>query len=183
MGRSNLLRNEYESPAEQLEILRKGREKLERGEVSLEAMELGQQFAEEIKRAHIVKASPSWINDKVGYGLFAEEVIQPGVFIGEYTGIVRKNNRLYMEPMNHYCYEYPILDSIGRSYVIDATKGNLTRFINHSETPNLRPAYAFLDGAYHCIFFSLCRIEIGTQLSYHYGKSYWYIRGAPELLF
>jgi SET domain-containing protein len=63
--------------------------------------------------------------------------------------------------------------------VIDATKGNLTRFINHSIHPNLKPIHVFYEGFYHLIFLALRRIEKGTQLSYDYGKNYWYIREKP----
>ncbi len=38
--------------------------------------------------------------------------------------------------------EYPIADRLARNYVIYATKGNFTRFINHSDKPNLNPVYA-----------------------------------------
>jgi len=177
-----LIHNGFESTQAQEEVQRKGYEKLARGEVALEALELGQQFIQEIQEGYVVDASVHFINEQVGYGLFAKRVIEPGDFVGEYTGIVRKNDRRYLEPLNNYCYEYPILDSIHRSYVIDATQGNLTRFINHSFTPNLRPVYAFIDGYYHCIFRAFSLIEKGSQLSYDYGKSYWYIREAPEPL-
>ncbi len=116
----------------------------------------------------------------MGYGLFAEEEIPESFFVGEYTGIVRENNRRYFEPLNNYCYEYPIPDSIGRSFVIDATHGNLTRFINHSFQPNLKAGYAFLDGFYHCIFIAIRSIAKGSQLTYNYGQTYWYIRTPPK---
>lgn len=118
-------------------------------------------------------------NDDVGYGLYAEQAIEKDSYLGEYTGIVRKNDRRYLEPLNNYCYEYPIQDEIGRNYVIDATSGNATRFINHSSSPNLKPVYAFIDGFYHLIFLALDRIERGTQLSYDYGTNYWYLRNPP----
>jgi uncharacterized protein len=73
-------------------------------------------------------------------------------------------------------------DSLGRSFVIDATQGNLTRFINHSFTPNLRPVHVYYAGFYHLIFLAMQRIEKGTQLSYSYGKNYWYLRGKPAEL-
>ena len=41
--------------------------------------------------------------------LTAEEEIPPRTYVGEYTGIVRKNNRRYFTPMNNYCYEYPFI--------------------------------------------------------------------------
>jgi SET domain-containing protein len=108
--------------------------------------------------------------------------LQKGIYIGEYTGVVRENRRVYFAPLNNYCYEYPVPDGIGKNYVIDATKGNFTRFINHSYEPNLKPVYAFLDGFYHLIFLSLRVIQKGEQLCYDYGRHYWVIRPVPEEL-
>ena len=61
--------------------------------------------------------------------------------------------------------------------MIDATSGSLTRFINHSYTPNIKPMYAFFDDKYHLIFISLKPIQKGTQLAYNYGENYWALRG------
>ena len=177
-----LTHNSYRSDEERVQIVAKGNERLTLGKVSPAALELGERFAVEIKKGVLAKASVRWVGPGVGYGLFAEEVIATGSFVGEYTGIVRENNLRYLQPLNNYCYEYPVLDAIGRSFVIDATHGNFTRFINHSSAPNLQPGYAFRDGAFHCIFLALRQIQKGEQLSYDYGKSYWYLRQAPELL-
>jgi SET domain-containing protein len=65
--------------------------------------------------------------------------------------------------------------------VIDATQGNLTRFINHSRDPNLQPIHVFYDGFYHLIFIALRKIQQGEELSYDYGQSYWYLRDPPVL--
>ena len=148
-----------------------------------EAIEWGKQFVDKINAAYIPAVSIRWVSEQVGYGLFAEEEIDAGSYVGEYTGMVRENDiRRVLEPLNHYCYEYPVPDSLGRSFVIDATQGNLTRFINHSFTPNLKPVYAYHAGFYHLIFIALQRIEPGTQLSYNYGKNYWLLREKPEIL-
>jgi hypothetical protein len=142
-------------------------------------LELGKKFIDKINAAYIPQVSVRWISDKVGYGLFAEETIARESYVGEYTGVVRKNDRRYFEPLNNYCYEYPVDDEIGRSFVIDATQGNLTRFINHSKSPNLRPIHVFYEGYYHLIFIALRQIEKGQELSFNYGESYWYLRAPP----
>ncbi len=144
-----------------------------------EAIEFGKQYIDQIKCAYIPEVSIRFVGEKVGHGLFAEEKIKAGDYVGEYTGHVRKNTRLFFAPLSNYCYEYPVPDSIGRSFVIDATDGCLTRFINHSYHPNLRPVYAFHRGFYHLIFIALSDIEIGTELSYNYGVNYWYVREPP----
>lgn len=164
------------------DILARGLEKWKRQEVCPTAIELGTKFIHLIQSAYLPKVTVKWINDSVGNGLFTDEVIDKDTYVGEYTGIVRKNDRRYFEPLNNYCYEYPVLDDLGRSHVIDATNGNLTRFINHSAQPNLRPVHVFYEGFYHLIFIALHRIEKGGQLTYDYGPSYWYIRNPPLTL-
>jgi SET domain-containing protein len=164
------------------DVLARGQAKLQNNLVAPQALELGQKYIEKINAAYIPRVSIRWINDKIGYGLFAEEEILNGSYVGEYTGIVRRNDRRYFEPLNNYCYEYPVDDEIGRSFVIDATQGNLTRFINHSSKPNLQPTYAFYDGYYHLIFISLRLIQKGEEFSYDYGESYWNLRGSPLTL-
>lgn len=165
----------FESLEDQADILARGQAK----QVNPQAEELGKKYIEKIEAAYIPQVSVRWITDQVGYGLFAEEEIPLGSYVGEYTGIVRRNDRRYFEALNNYCYEYPVEDEIGRSFVIDATQGNLTRFINHSFHPNLQPVHVFYDGYYHLIFIALISIKKGEQLSYDYGESYWYLRGPP----
>ncbi len=174
--------NAFESPEEEQLIREKGLAKLLSNEISKEALELGALYSKQIAAGYIPAVSVVWVNEQVGYGLLAEEDIAAGSYCGSYTGIVRKNERRYFQPPNDYCYEYPVPDEIGRSYVIDATSGHLTRFINHSATPNLKPVHVFHDGYYHLIFLALCDIKKGTQLSYHYGNNYWVIRDPPSPL-
>ena len=169
----------FESLEDQADILTRGRAKYQNNQVARQAQELGNQFIDKIEAAYIPQVSVRRVSDKVGYGLFAEEEISSESYVGEYTGIVRRNDRRYFEPLNNYCYEYPVDDEIGRSFVIDATQGNLTRFINHSSNPNLKPVHVFHDGYYHLIFIALRLIEIGEELSYNYGESYWHLRERP----
>jgi hypothetical protein len=159
--------------------LARGQAKFQNNLVIPQALELGRKHIDKIKAAYIPPVFVRWISDRVGYGLFAKEEISEESYVGEYTGIVRKNDRRYFEPLNNYCYEYPVDDEIGRSFVIDATQGNLTRFINHSSKPNLQPIHVFYDGYYHLIFVALRPIQKGEELSYDYGESYWYLRDPP----
>ncbi len=169
----------FESPEAQRLIREKGLAKWKNGEVSKEAEALGRRFLEQITAGYIAPVTVAWVSETVGHGLFAAEEIAAGSYVGEYTGLVRKNERNYFQPLNSYCYEYPVPDEIGRSYVIDATAGHLTRFINHSAAPNLRPVHVFHDGCFHLIFLALQDIKKGAQLSYHYGNNYWYVREPP----
>lgn len=172
----------FNSAKEKRDILSRGLKELRKGNVSAEALEMGEKYRKNIESADAPKISIRFINEQVGHGVFAEENLKADRYIGEYTGIVRENVRIYFVPLNNYCYQYPVLDRTGRHFVIDATKGNFTRFINHSYTPNLKPVYAFIDGFYHLILISLRAIRKGEQLSYEYGPQYWYIRPPPEAL-
>ncbi len=143
------------------------------------AKRLGRKYHKKILNSYIPDVSIRFVHPSVGYGLFAEKPLKKEQYVGEYTGIVRRNDRRYFEPINNYCYEYPVPDEIGRNYVIDATSGCLTRFINHSSKPNLKPLHVYWEGFYHLIFLSLHEIASGEQLSFDYGESYWYIREKP----
>lgn len=177
-----LSQNAFESKRDRDEIHRRGLKKLQDLQVSQEAQDLGKKWIDSILSSYISNVSVRFIHETVGFGLFSEEDLSVGTFVGEYTGLVRKNDRRYTEPLNNYCYEYPVPDNLGRSYVIDATQGNLTRFINHSFHPNLKPFHVFYDGFYHLIFLTIFPIQKGAQLFYNYGNSYWYIREPPTLL-
>lgn len=179
---SHLPQIAFQSEEEKKLILKRGLSEQAQGKIPSDALERGEFYHSFIQFDYAPLCSIRWIGRKVGYGVFAEEQIPAESYVGEYTGIVRENIKIYFAPLNNYCYEYPIPDSIGRSHVIDATQGNFTRFINHSYQPNLQPLYAFVDGFYHLILISLRDIEKGEQLSYEYGPSYWYIRSAPQKL-
>lgn len=163
------------------EIRQKGVQKFEAGEVTEEQLLRGLLYRREIEQNTLPAVSLRACGEKVGWGLFAEKDLGKEAFVGEYTGIVRKNDE--HGTINNYLYGYPVLDDIGRQYVVDAkVEGNLLRFINHSKTPNLKPLYAFLDGFYHVILLTIQPIKKGDQLSYDYGDLYWYVRSPPENL-
>ncbi|MBI3236546.1 MAG: SET domain-containing protein-lysine N-methyltransferase [Chlamydiales bacterium] len=178
-----LLKNDFEDEEEQKSVWQKGIDQFEEGLIKQEALDLGERFHLEIASSYIAPVFIRTINPVIGCGLYADRKIAKGSYVGEYTGVVRKNNRRYTEPLNGYCYEYPVPDEIGRNYVIDATSGNLTRFINHSgRQPNLQPIHVFYEGYYHLIFIALKEILPGDQLSYDYGQNYWMVRPLPQSL-
>src|SRR5579863_9980866 len=59
-----------------------------------------------------------WIDDTIGWGVFAERDIQSLEFIAEYSGLVRKRTK--RDCKNAYCFEYPIKVGKPSAYVIDA---------------------------------------------------------------
>jgi SET domain-containing protein len=147
---------------------------------SPEQMALGEKFAKEIETDYGPKGSVRFVSEKSGHGFFVEEDLTEGSFAGEYLGVVTANDK--HDGINDYLYQYPVLDDIGRNYVIDAKLSRYpVRYINHSFKPNLKPYVAFFK-VYHIILLAIRPIKAGAQLCYDYGESYWYIRSPPELL-
>lgn len=119
-----------------------------------------------------------WIDPLVGYGLFAAEEIGQYALIGEYTGIIRKRSSK-LDKYNHYIFGYVTGDE-ETSFVIDAEKqGNHTRFINHSDDPNLQSTWLISQGICHVVFIAKHKIAKHTQLTYDYGPMYWKKRSDP----
>jgi len=131
---------------------------------------LGVLFNPEIEQGSEVDALIQWIDSKFGYGVFAINDLPPFTFIGEYTGEVRK--RKWADKKNNYCFDY----SVGEKtpFLIDAEKsGNITRFINHSRSPNLEPISVISGDRTHVILLTKQWIKKGEQLTYNYGPDYW----------
>jgi len=131
------------------------------------------QFKSKIEQGLIPKVSIRWIDSNKGYGLFAEETFQEGAFLGEYTGMFHKLSRL-LKKQSPYAFQYPKFVWPLIPFAIDAyLQGNETRFMNHSDTPNVLPLPALDRNLIHVIFCAKRPITKGEELSFHYGKDYW----------
>lgn len=155
-------------------ILRQSKKAIAKKQLSIREKWLGVRFREEVSGRHEPKISIRWIDGTLGYGVFAEEEIAAGAYIGEYTGLVRKRKRR-TDRRNDYCFEYTIGDWVYNPFIIDAKyQGNFTRFINHSEhNPNLESLSVYVDQVMHIIFIALKPIRKGEQMCYHYGDTFW----------
>lgn len=149
-----------------------------RGEVTLEQIWLGRYFQKEILSKPNTDVSISWINQELGWGVFALRNFRKMEFISEYTGIVRKSRR--QDRKNAYCFEYPICSGLSTPYTIDALEqGGISRYINHSDEANLNSSLATVDGVGHIILYTKKPVAKGEQLCYDYGPNYWAKRTAP----
>jgi SET domain-containing protein len=120
-----------------------------------------------------------YIDSLVGFGVFATQTIPGLTYVGEYVGVVREKTKK-PDQSNDYIFRYLGSRSFFKSFVIDAEeKGNFTRFINHSDEPNLTSRWLIHDDVYHVIFFTNQKIEKGHQLTYDYGPYYWTKRAKP----
>lgn len=114
-----------------------------------------------------------WIDQNIGYGAFAAKNITSGEFIGEYTGLVRQIYRDQAE-RNTYCLHYPTKMWSLKYFAVDAmNEGNLVRFINHSNHPNLQSLCLIDRGLVHQVLVANRAIMQGEQLTYNYGEEYW----------
>lgn len=138
-----------------------------------EAVWLGAYFHREILHQILPDVSIRWIDPIMGWGVFANRDFKKMEFIAEYTGIVRKKSSA--DRKNSYCFEY--IDSTN----IDASlQGGVSRYINHSFTPNLASALAYLDGSARIILYTKEPILKNAQLCYDYGSDYWKHRAMPR---
>lgn len=142
---------------------------------------LGAYFQKEILSPPNPPVRLRFIDDTVGWGVFAEEDLKPLTFIGEYGGSVRRKKRA--DSQNAYCFQYAIVSGESTRFTIDARdQGGIVRFINHSASPNLMSALATHQNLSHIVLFAHRSIRKGEQLFYDYGPDYWHKRSKPRAL-
>lgn len=130
-------------------------------------------YSADIKRGKVIPILVRKVNDKIGYGAFANHTIRSGEFVGEYTGDLLS----HVPPASDTTYLFHLVDDMS----IDALKaGNALRFINHADKPNLGVQVLYVHGEPHIIFFAVKKIEPGEQLFINYGKDYWAPREEPK---
>ena len=148
------------------------------GLLTKENIWFGTYYEKEIKSHFIPDVYIKWIDSIKEFGLFANKDFKVREFLGEYTGTVRKYQKI-MDDKNSYLFEY----SIGYKktpFTIDAReKGSLIRFVNHSFKPNVSPLSVYLDGTIHIIFRTNRVIKKDEELTYNYGPFYWKKRENP----
>lgn len=95
-------------------------------------------------------------------------------FIGEYVGEIintfESDRRLTR--LRHGDCKYPF--DLNTEQVIDAARfGNLTRFINHSESNvNCYPVVKMVNGGQRIGFYAMREIRAGEELFFDYGKTF-----------
>lgn len=173
MGFTYLPALTFESEKIEQRVRKRSQLALKKDELSIREKWLGVHFKEVLaKGTPPYHLSIRWIDETMGFGVFAEEKIPAHAFLGEYTGKIRKRKR--GDWKNDYCFEYAIGLWIRNPFIIDAQdQGNYCRFINHAESPNLESVSIFANGIMHIILVALKPIEKGAQLTYHYGDTFW----------
>lgn len=141
--------------------------------ISPERIWMGIYFDIEIQTGAHPKVSIRFIDNEVGFGVFAEQRVPSCAFAGEYRGIVKAKKSKELKNKVH-CVKYTGWAMGRKNFVIDAeTMGNYTRFINHSDKPNLSLQSVYWRGIPRLIFVALKEISEGTQLTFDYGTIFW----------
>ncbi|XP_068166461.1 histone-lysine N-methyltransferase NSD3 isoform X1 [Antennarius striatus] len=109
--------------------------------------------------------------DGCGWGLKTNQVLKKGDFVTEYVGEVidteECQQRIKRAQENHVTNFYML--TLTKDRVIDAgPKGNSSRFINHSCSPNCETQKWTVNGDVRIGLFALCDIEADTELTFNY---------------
>ena len=155
------------------EVLNRTKKAKNEDAISPERIWMGIYFDKEIQTGAHPKVSIRYIDDEVGFGVFAEQRIPPCAFAGEYLGVVKERKKKEIKN-KIYSVRYTVWEMGRRKFILDAEKvGNFTRFINHSDKPNLSLQSVYWRGVPRMILFALKEISEGTQLTFDYGTFFW----------
>jgi|GEM_PF-996697 len=134
--------------------------------------DLSDKYARDIKEKVLAPMSIQWISEYVGHGVFAEEDLPQGGFVGVYGGIVQE--RVLIKERD-YAWGYPIKTLENDRVIIDAgIRGNELRFINDGVDPNcVMKNIIGPDGLWYVCYVASKFIKKGDQLLVSYGSSYW----------
>ncbi|GAX10804.1 histone-lysine N-methyltransferase EZH2 [Fistulifera solaris] len=122
------------------------------------------------RHAHLLIA-PSAVS---GWGCFTKYALKKGEFIHEYVGelitqeVAEKRGQFDDAKNRSYLF------NLTSDYVLDACRtGNKTRFINHSDKPNVKTRNVFVNGDQHIAMFALEHIDAEEELfvDYRYNVS------------
>ncbi len=134
---------------------------------------LGVYFAKAFESLETPKLLIRWIDEQMGYGVFALETIPKGTFLGCYGGELRSVH-LWSPGTTDYWFLYAVGETPWRRLVVDASKsGCHTRFFNHSDRPNTLSSSAWRGNLLEIFFYAQKEIPVGTELTYDYGIDYW----------
>lgn len=130
---------------------------------------MGIYFDREIQHGSHPPVSIGYVDDEVGFGVYAAQRIAVCSYVGEYTGeILEKKNQKVLDLK--YYIPYAVCGLRKKNFIISAhRKGNFTRYINHSCDPNLSLQAVYWRGIPRMVFIAIKEIPEGTQLTFDYG--------------
>lgn len=131
-------------------------------------------LAQKTAQKYIAPLSIKFINEDIGYGIFAQKRFRKSSFIGEYTGAIEYN---CSDPHATYTWSYPMTKvNEDKLFLLNARKfGNELRFVNHAGADSNCKALAIIgkDRKAHMLYVTTRAIKAGEQLTVDYGDTYW----------
>ncbi|MEC7839831.1 MAG: SET domain-containing protein-lysine N-methyltransferase [Chlamydiota bacterium] len=141
--------------------------------ISKRAEWLGIRYRREILHGIVNDVYIQWINNQMGFGLFANTFLNKWDFIGEYTGVIRPCTYFFAN-VNEYCFRYPLYRIGYHVYTIDSQDCcNETSFINHSNNPNCESIVTFNNDILHVGIRTIRDIQKNEELTIDYGNNMW----------
>jgi len=108
----------------------------------------------------------AWINEEVGWGVYAAKDYLPGDYIVRYGGMLEEEEKVESK-------SYNLMVSF-EGYVLSALQHrNLGGMVNHSFFPNAETQCVFEKGAEQAILTAKEYIPKGKQILIDYSSSYW----------
>lgn len=127
-------------------------------------------IANKLSNAEVAATVIRWIDEEMGFGLFAGADFELGEFICEYTGYV-ENVSLFFGKKSNYALSYLFSYFPLKKVIVNAKiGGNAARFINHSINCNVQVVAAIDDVLVHPVIFATQSIAKGDQLFLDYGN-------------
>lgn len=167
-----------ETPNLEMKIQEQIQNLYKKSELTVQQLWFGKYFKNEILSGFIPDVVIRYIDNQLGWGVFANRNFQKMDYIALYSGILRKSRR--SDKTNAYCFEYTLTNGMKTPYTIDAEEtGGVARFLNHSLKPNLQSSLATLDFMNYILLIANRPIQKGEQLCYDYGEDYWKYRESP----
>ncbi|SOV17458.1 variant-silencing SET protein [Plasmodium gaboni] len=130
-------------------------------------------------RKSLVKNLEIKKTEKTGYGVFCKRDIKNGELICEYVGEVlgkeefEKRLKVYEEESKKTdMYNWYTIQINKDVYIDSAKKGSISRFINHSCSPNSVSQKWIVRGFYRIGIFALRDIPSGEEITYNYSYNF-----------
>ena len=123
------------------------------------------------RRVYVAYASP-----EMGFGVFANVYIPAWSIIAEYTGVI--TNKFANTDYAWIYYSTP-KDANGNEVVLKVdgrTRGNIARFVNHSEDPNCDVVHVPYKNRWRTLYISNKPLLPDQELTVYYGSNYWTTR-------
>ena len=132
-------------------------------------------YGDDIAAKKLMPMSIRWIDSQVGHGVFAEDDLLEGGFVGIYGGQVQDRS---LVDSKDYAWSYAGETLEGERITLDgAIKGNELRLINDGKDPNCVVEYIIgKDNLWHVCYLAAKDIKKGEQLLVSYGPAYWETR-------